>query len=129
MKEIDPKVFGPGTWTVTHILGLVSDEGGRKNDYRFFSLYVYRMVHALPCAKCRRHAVRYLNKHPTPTAESFASMFEWSVEFHNVVNKKLGKPILTVDQCRQIYSNTELILKDKKTGETCSINSCEDAPL
>jgi hypothetical protein len=130
MREIDPQVFGPGTWIVTHVLGLVSDES---NDQQFYSLYIFRMVHALPCRKCRRHAVKYVDKFPVPTSKNEGSLFEWSVNFHNAVNKRLRKVLMTLDQAREIYRNTEVILSNESTKATCSLKvedeSCQDTPI
>lgn len=127
MRELDPRIFGPGTWTVTHVLGLVSDESGKSGDYKFYERYVFRMVHALPCAKCRRHAVKYINSNPVPKDKS---MFEWSVNFHNTVNKRLKKPIVSLEDARKMYENTELVVQNDTSGATCSLNhGCEDSPL
>lgn len=129
MREIDPTVFGPGTWEVTHVLALISEQSGQKRDYQFYSLFIYRMIHALPCAKCRRHAVRYLDRNPVP---STSGIFEWSVNFHNTVNQRLNKRLMPVAEARDLYENTEIVLQNKTTGATCKINGgggCEDAPL
>jgi hypothetical protein len=128
MREIDPKIFGPGTWITTHVYALVCEQAGRKIDYREFSSYLYRMIHALPCGKCRRHAVKYLDRHPL---DKF--IFNWTVDFHNAVNLRLKKPLMTYEEARGIYENTEVILKDKVRGTTCTLNAgpggCEDEPL
>lgn len=123
MFEIDPSVFGPGTWIVTHTLALVSDRGERKRDTRFYKLYVYRMIHALPCAQCRRHAAQYLKRTPVPKWGSGDSMFAWSVDFHNTVNARLGKPIISLETALEMYEDTELLLKNKVTGASCRIDT------
>ena len=132
MREIDPQVFGPGSWTVSHVLAIVCDDSGTSDDFKFYTVFTYRMLHALPCSKCRAHAVRYLDKFPIPKTSEEGSLFEWSVIFHNVVNKRLKKMLMSLEEARQIYSNTELVLKSKK-GTTCSIVSgstgCEDKPI
>lgn len=128
VREIDPAIFGPGTWIVSHVLGLVSDQSGMKKDYRFFSLYIYRMVHALPCGECRKHAVKYFDEFPIPKSKDAGSLFEWTVTFHNTVNKRLNKPIMTMTEAQNLYENTEVVLVGNDA--TCSINSgCEDASL
>ncbi len=125
MREIDPMIFGPGTWIATHVLALVSDQN---EDYAFYSLYIYRMVHALPCGQCRKHGVRYIDKYPVPKS---GSMFNWSIDFHNAVNKRLGKPEMSIEQAKTRYENTEIVLKNQTTGNTCKINGggCEDSPI
>lgn len=134
MREIDPKISGPGTWITTHVFTLVCDKSGRKRDYRYGGIFIYRMIHAFPCRKCRRHAVKYLDNHPVPQSKDEGSMFEWTVIFHNVVNKRLGKPEMPLEEARSLYENTEVVLNDTQSGATCSLNaqdetSCEDQPL
>lgn len=135
LREIDPTISGPGTWIVIHVLALISDESGTKKDYEFYSLFIYRVVHNFPCSKCRSHAVKYLDKYPIPATKQSGSLFEWSVIFHNVVNKRLKKKIMPLEEAREIYQNTEVVLNNSSTGATCSLQatakegSCEDKPL
>lgn len=132
MKEHDPKIVGPGTWITAHVYCLVCDKSGRRRDYRECGNFIYRMIHAFPCRKCRRHAVKYLDKHPVPHNKEEGSLFEWSVTFHNAVNVRLKKPEMPLGQARAIYENTEVVLNDAHTGNTCSLNgesTCEDKPL
>lgn len=130
MREIDPTIFGPGTWTVSHVLSLVCDENSRKQDYKFFALYAYRMIHALPCGECRKHAVIYLDKNPIPSSKIQGSLFEWTVTFHNTVNKRLKKSIMSLAEARDLYENTEVVLLNKKQSSSCSLKTgCEDSAL
>lgn len=132
MKEHDPRIVGPGTWITTHVYCLVCDKSGRRRDYRECGSFIYRMIHAFPCRKCRRHAVKYLNKHSLPRNKEEGSLFEWSVTFHNAVNTRLKKPEMPLVDARAIYENTEVVLNDPHTGNTCSLNgeaTCEDKPL
>ena len=137
MFEVDPKVFGPGTWITTHVYSLVCEQSGRKRDYRQFASYTYRMIHALPCGKCRRHAVRYLDRHAIPMSKLEGSIFRWTVDFHNSVNRRLKKPVVTEQQAREMFENTEVVLNDPVSGKVCTLNAtpeageggCEDKPL
>lgn len=135
MREHDPKIVGPGTWITTHVYCLVCEKSGRKKDYAECGRFIYRMIHAFPCRKCRGHAVKYLDEHSVPKTKDEGSLFEWSVTFHNAVNKRLGKPEMPLEEAREIYENTEVVLNDTHTGETCSLNpqsgesSCDDQPL
>lgn len=113
MKEVDPKVFGPGTWCVIHALAIISEEDSDKENY---VKIMYRILHSLPCAVCRRHAVIYLDKNPIKENKEF----EWSVNFHNSVNKRLKKPIVSMEDARAQYDNVEILLH-AAGGKTCSL--------
>jgi hypothetical protein len=43
----------------------------------------------IPCLSCRDHFEQVLIDNPVPEADD---LFKWSVDVHNIVNKRLGKP-------------------------------------
>jgi hypothetical protein len=43
----------------------------------------------IPCLSCREHFEQVLVENPVPEA---GDLFKWSVDVHNIVNKRLGKP-------------------------------------
>jgi hypothetical protein len=50
------------------------------------------------CGACRMDFLKLLNANPPRYG---AECFDWSVEIHNAVNAKLGKPTVTVEQARR----------------------------
>lgn len=134
MREIDPKIFGPGSWAVIHAVADVCEQSKANSCYRFYTKLVFRIFHALPCAKCRRHAVKYLDEHPIPQSKADGSPFEWAVTFHNVVNKRLKKSEMSLEAAREQWSNTEVLLTNNESSTSCKINptpeeSCGYEPL
>lgn len=127
MRELDPKVFGPGTWTVMHVLAIVCEESGTPEDHKAYCQIVHRIVHALPCSTCRKHAVQYLDDNQIPRSKDGGSLFTWSVAFHNAVNRKLKKPQMPLAEAYAIYSNTEVVLTNKETASTCTIGIASDS--
>jgi len=65
------------------------------------------------CLECQDHFKTYLKKHPfkpywnRTIKGRDAGFFEWTVQFHNSVNERLGKPILTFDETYPYYTNAE----------------------
>jgi hypothetical protein len=47
----------------------------------------------LPCFWCRVHFSQVLAENPIPDTD----VFKWSVDVHNIVNEKLGKPLMTFE--------------------------------
>ena len=43
----------------------------------------------IPCLSCREHFEQVLVENPVPEADD---LFKWSIDVHNIVNKRLGKP-------------------------------------
>jgi hypothetical protein len=52
----------------------------------------------LPCNACGQHFAEVLQENPFPDSRDPMIMFQWSVHAHNVVNARIGKPILTVEE-------------------------------
>lgn len=121
MREVDPKVFGPGTWIVTHVLAMTCDKSKDQKEKTFFKVYVERMIHALPCRTCRRHACAYLRINPL--IDYNGNLFEWTVKFHNSVNQRLGKPVVSLHDAYSFYENVEVILRDKQKQDSCKIDN------
>jgi hypothetical protein len=78
--------------------------------------HVKQLCSNLPCPDCASHASQYLKKMPVPdTKEKFIQVL---VEFHNAVNRRLGKPLFsikdvtkygTVDLTRSFYACRHVI--------------------
>jgi len=55
---------------------------------------------------CRKHYRTHINKYPlTPHLDTRDTFIKWVIQVHNFVNASLGKPIFTVDQVMDMYSN------------------------
>jgi len=52
--------------------------------------------------KCRKDYLAYKAENP-PDFSSEESLWLWGVALHNWVNRKLGKPELTIDQAKAIW--------------------------
>lgn len=57
----------------------------------------------LPCGECRGHATAYLAKNPPALSNTYA-LQSWAWRFHNAVNKRLGKPVITYEMYCRIYA-------------------------
>ena len=57
--------------------------------FKIMSEFVEGYVYVIPCLSCREHFEQVLVDNPVPDAED---LFNWSVDLHNIVNRRLGKP-------------------------------------
>lgn len=96
---MDPNVYGPHYWGTLHIAGLYGE------SLEDFKALAKSYATLLPCKKCRRHYTSVLAEYPV---DSVTLPFEWSVAVHNIVNKRLGKPVMTVDQARAFWSQPQV---------------------
>ena len=92
---VPPEKWGPYFWGVIHLgclAGSITSE--------FIAMY----PSVLPCGMCGQHFAEVLKEHPFPDSRDPMILFEWSVHAHNLVNSRVGKPILTVEQALAAWS-------------------------
>lgn len=61
--------------------------------------WINRMISRLPCGECKQSFPAILEDNPIDWNDYFGSV----VKLHNEVNKKLGKPEITVEEARKIH--------------------------
>lgn len=92
-KEHPPEKWGPSLWQELH--ERPSKIGSRPFGHlidrkREFAWLVDDFSKRIPCEECREHFLKHLLAHRLPeTLDEYAA---WIIEYHNVVNAKLGKP-------------------------------------
>jgi hypothetical protein len=118
MKEISPQLFGPGTWATIHFLAISCDEG--KIDTQCVLKVIERVLKHLPCRQCRKHSSDYYAQNPPAMMAEKNGLFRWSWEFHNTVNRRLGKRVIPYEEARKMYENMEVLV----ASDDCS--SCDD---
>jgi len=81
--RIPPSKWGPHFWMTLHIACLGCQ------DAKVLTDFVEGYKEIIPCLSCRDHFEQVLVENPVPEADD---LFKWSVDVHNIVNKRLGKP-------------------------------------
>lgn len=98
----DPKYVGPGTWNVIHQRAYAARTHEEQLD---FIRYMKSTCYGFPCSICRGHCTKYIEDNPMEeyldvpvelngTREQLG-MFLWAWKFHNAVNSRLRKPIMS----------------------------------
>lgn len=105
----NPEVWGPAFWFSLH-------NGALRYPVNAAPLWRQRMKHFIlgipvmvPCEKCSDHATAYIegNYNRIDTVVSGREeLFKFFWEFHNYVNKRLGKPLMTLRAAYTMYSAT-----------------------
>ena len=110
----DPNYSGPGTWQWIHCRsGQIKDYNDMVSTIKFIEF----IIENLKCAKCKTHAQEYIKNHPIRacldckhqhhTGGMEHCVFEWSCNFHNSVNIRLGKPVIRADIAWNFYAEPE----------------------
>lgn len=78
--ELSQGNYGPALWAELHkrALSVTSDD----------SEWLAKFERRVPCGSCRKHWLEMLQKTPP----DWTRYFGWSVDRHNEINVKLGKP-------------------------------------
>lgn len=92
-----PEVWGPHMWFMFHLVAATYPEAPTAADKTNFKAFYTSLKHVLPCPGCRVGYNTIITTEPTKMeARVFANrpnLFKWTVDVHNRVNAKLGKPI------------------------------------
>ena len=107
-KITQPACFGPGEWYCLYLLALDANNYTKKMQYIH---NVEVILKGTLCEECKRDSLKYLQEHPLTKYWGLIvngediGMFYWSVDFHNWVNEKLGKPKISRNIAYQFYKN------------------------
>lgn len=97
---MDTKIFSTpshfqGIWFCIHLFAIVSITPELISSYM---TYIQTLAESFKCNKCKKHFIYYITNNPmnkyanmTDSTGRNIGMFYWSWEFHNAVNKYLGK--------------------------------------
>jgi len=65
----------------------------------------------LPCIECKEHANRYIAEHDASLhtiCKTRESLFKFYVDFHNSVNRRKNKSVMTLEKAKQLYNGYTL---------------------
>lgn len=114
-----PPMWGRYYWAVIHIMTMQHDHGLTKDASKMISM----IIQNLPCPGCSKHAQEYLLKHPFP---SDTTALEWGIKFHNEVNLRTGKPVMSIEDAKNAIKDMLLSFRegeDQSEDESKNKNS------
>ena len=124
-NNTNPKYIGPGTWNVIHTLAY---NATTKELKEAFMKHMTIICNQFPCETCREHSKKYLKENPMSeylnvvTEGKKLGLFTWTWQFHNAVNYRIGKPILSWDMALHIYDQ----YKTGKSSDGVCSQECSD---
>ena len=86
---VAPEIWGPNLWGTLHLLCLAGT---------ITPNFVQEFAKVIPCPMCAGHFAEVLKENPLPESDDPLVLFRWSVHVHNLVNARIGKPILEPEQ-------------------------------
>lgn len=107
------EIVGPGIWHVAHTFAAWAVTPEKRA--LFCTLMRTHIQPKLPCGECRGHAAAYIEANPP---EKSPDPLIWSWEFHNAVNKRLGKPEMEWDTCKKMYADGDVLNCNQGCGDS-----------
>jgi hypothetical protein len=95
-----PEKWGPYFWGALHLTALGCP------DAQVIRTFVECYKSVLPCISCREHFTQVLEENPVPTTEDRMVIFAWSVDVHNLVNERIGKPVIGYEEALAIWTDS-----------------------
>ncbi|AGO84069.1 Sulfhydryl oxidase [Pandoravirus salinus] len=111
-------LVGPPMWETLHYAAFQCPEPFDERAPALVAL-VRGYVVLLPCAECRAHFAALLDAHPPEVAARYGrqAFARWTVDAHNAVNARLGKPLFAYDQAARRYARGDLHCRDPDSRE------------
>lgn len=107
MKSTLPKAKSQGVWVVLHTQSFLATTHDKQ---KAFIKLLRSTIKYFPCSECSVHAQDYIDRNPPRVGNnirysSAPAVFVYMFEFHNFVNRRLGKPLADFSTIYEYYKN------------------------
>ena len=102
----NPLTWGPPFWYTLHNGAYHYPEHSSPLHSERMKNFIIGIPVMIPCATCKEHATAFIEKHRSQLNDicsSRDSLFKFFVDFHNQVNKRYKKPVLSYEEAYSIY--------------------------
>ena len=109
MTDIDPHIWGPKFWATYHIYASTYPFNPTPIIMDAARAFIKVIPFTIPCTSCSDHAFAYIQntkKHDPEfnmVVATRTTMEKFFFDFHNSVNYRLGKPILSDVEARKMW--------------------------
>lgn len=102
-----PNVWGPSFWFTLHNGAINYPQNPSVMYKERMKSYIKGMQVMIPCEICADHATAHIEANWSKMDDIVSSrdkVFDFFVDFHNYVNKRYSKPIMSYQEARKLYS-------------------------
>ena len=119
-------VWGPSAWNYLHVLAFNYPLNPSAEERRSMYEFILAFARSIPCTKCRTHFIDLIrpNVQDGPRNTTFDSKDTFSritVEWHNEVNRRLGKPTRTYECVRKQYETKTCVVSYETVAIVCAV--------
>jgi len=104
--------IGPGIWFKIHMDGIAAVTQSLKDS---FVVNINTLCDGFKCKHCQPHFRKYISMYPIENYFNIKDkkgrdigVFQWTWEFHNAVNLRLGKHQPTLEEAYEYYTNNTI---------------------
>ena len=101
-------VWGPPTWRLLHCLSVKAKDTMTLPQLNDLKTILERIVSNLPCPVCSTHAKSYFKLNKFNTIITLDQLRYFMFVFHNNVNTRINKPLITYEEHNMLYKNMNL---------------------
>lgn len=108
----NPETWGPAMWFINHLGSFSAPEIIPLEKREKYWNYIDGLPEILPCKNCSQHAREYVDSNARYRDQICASrdnLVRFFVDFHNSVNQRTGKPLITYEEVYQMFSGPAVI--------------------
>jgi hypothetical protein len=104
---VDSNYWGPGLWIALHSISFDYPHEPTEEDKHNYQKFFHALKYVIPCPVCRNHYSQSIEGKMAiePYLKNRDTLSRWLVDFHNAVNERLGKPVVTYDSVREKYES------------------------
>src|SRR5665647_30366 len=111
--------WGPSFWMFFHLISALYPDNPTAEDMEMSHQLIKMIYYVLPCKLCSDHYYDNLKVNPfkKDDARSKKDFMLWFINFHNIVNKLLGKKLISFGDAiikinaLKAYKYTDLFMK------------------
>lgn len=100
-----PEVFGPAMWFTFHVGSANLPKVLSPVSVDRIKSFINGIPEMVPCVECSEHARAFIerNKERISKIKFGDEVFRFYVDFHNYVNERLNKPLVSYEQAYKMY--------------------------
>lgn len=103
MPYREKHMWGEHLWSFIHTITIIDFEESKSHNERILAC-LRGVLTVIPCSICKIDYENEINKINLNNLSEPMCLFRWSVDFHNTVNAKLGKPQFTYEQALEKWT-------------------------
>ena len=101
-----PTLWGPKLWFFIHTLALNFPINPTFEEVKSYETFFVNLKYIIPCDKCRLHYTQRQEINPVSKYLTDPNtLFKYTIDLHNEVNKSLGKRVFSYEEVSNIYKN------------------------